>query len=195
MQQHNPAPTSEFLKQALTQATEVALGTTGISKSKPLHTLVGASVAVCLFDTRLYSCAVRLVMLPTLAQSNRQDASLQADAALEDVLTQLCPAENFSAADKIQKRIRAKIFGGADLKPTEHGFLNGAKSVNFVRNWLKTRHIPVVAENIGGLRLREILLLPRQGVVYCRAQELDDDFLEAERSGLSAKASNHIELF
>ena len=83
MQQHNPAPTSEFLKQALTQATEVALGTTGISKSKPLHTLVGASVAVCLFDTRLYSCAVRLVMLPTLAQSNRQDASLQADAALD----------------------------------------------------------------------------------------------------------------
>ena len=187
----------ELPKKALSHATEVSLGTTAVSQNKPLHTYVGASVAVCLFDTKTSSCALRQVMLPSLANGHRLDATLQADAALEDVFTQLCPAGNFSASEALQKRIQAKIFGGADLKATGLCYSDGEKSVTFVRSWLNRRRIPVVAESLGGKQRREIVLLPDKGVVYCRTLALDDDFLNEERSRLSVEkeVANKIELF
>jgi chemotaxis protein CheD len=183
----------ELPDKALSRASKVSIGKTGISRKAPLHTIVATSVAVCLIDLKTSSCALRLVKLSRTG--NRQDAMLQADAALEDVLTQLCPAENFSEVDKQQQRIRAKLFGGADLKPTEKDFQDGANSIRFVRSWLKTRRIPVVAENLGGMRRREIVLLPGDGVVYCRSQELDDEFLSQERAQIFAGTTRKIELF
>ncbi len=187
----------ELPKQALSHAIEVSLGATAISQNDPLHTSVGASVAVCLIDTKKLSCGLRQVMLPSLARGHRHDAMLQADAALEDVFTQLCPVGKLSSTDIEQKRIHAKIFGGADLKASGLSFSDGVQSVNFVRSWLKARRIPIVAESIGGIRRREIVLLPHNGIVYCRTQVLDDDFLNAERSQLSAvkEEQNKIELF
>ena len=187
----------ELPKKALTHATEVSLGTTAISQKAPLHTFVGASVAVCLIDTKYSSCGLRQVMLPSLAHGHRHDAMMKADAALEDVFTQLCPAGEFSATDAEQKRIQAKIFGGADLNASGLCFSDGVQSVNFVRSWLKTRRIPIVAENIGGMQRREIVILPTKGIVYCRTLELDEDFLNEERSRLSEEKQvlNKIELF
>lgn len=187
----------ELPKKALAHATEVSLGTTAVSREEPLHSFVGASVAVCLIDKKTSSCALRQVMLPSLTHGHRQDAMLQADAALEDVFTQLCPAGQFSEADAEQKRIQAKIFGGADLNASGLCFSDGVQSVNFVRSWLKTRRISVVAESLGGKQRREIVLIPKKGIVYCRTLELDDDFLNKERSQLAAEkeVANKIELF
>jgi hypothetical protein len=120
----------------------------------------------------------------------------KAITTIEDVFTQLCPAGKFSAADAGQKRIQAKIFGGADLKASGLFYSDGEKSVAFVRSWLNRRHIPVVAENVGGTQRREIVLLPPKGVVYCRTLALDDNFLYEEISKLSSvkEEPNKIEL-
>ena len=187
----------ELPQQALSRATEVSLGSTAVSQDDPLHTFVGASVAVCLIDTKTSLCALRQVILPSLVHGHRHDAMLQADAAMEDVFTQLCPAGNYSASDTVKKRIKAKIFGGADLKASGLHYSDGEKSVAFVRSWLNRRRVPVVAESIGGMQRREIVLLPHSGIVYCRKLNLDNEFLDDEFSQLSAEKEvpNKIELF
>jgi chemotaxis protein CheD len=122
---------------------------------------------------------------------------LQADAALEDVFTKLCSEAEVDAIAISGKRVRAKIFGGADLKTSGASYSDGQQSVAFVRSWLNTRKIPVAAESLGGTRRREIVLLPSKGVVYCRSLALDDDFLIEERSLLTAgnAVANKVELF
>lgn len=182
---------------AVSQALEVPLGGTSISRKEALYTVVGASVAVCLIDTETAWCSLRQVMLPSLARGHRQDAMLQADAALEDAVTQLFASAGIDSGKLSARRVKAKLFGGSDLKATGISYSDGDQSTSFVRSWLATRHIPVAAENLGGHCRREIVLLPGNGVVYCRKLELDDAFLDAERSGLAPerKDESRIELF
>jgi chemotaxis receptor (MCP) glutamine deamidase CheD len=122
---------------------------------------------------------------------------LQADAALEDVFTKLCTEAEIDATEIGGKRVRAKIFGGADLKTSGDSYSAGQQSIAFVRSWLNTRRISIAAENLGGTRRREIVLLPSRGVVYCRSLALDDDFLIEEKSLLTAESAvtNKVELF
>jgi chemotaxis protein CheD len=95
------------------------------------------------------------------------------------------------------RRVQAKLFGGSDLKATGISYSDGEQSTSFVRSWLSTRHLPVTAESLGGQCRREIVLLPGNGIVYCRRLALDDAFLDAERNGLAAdkKDESRIELF
>ena len=182
---------------AVKQAMEVPLGGTSVSRKEALFTTVGASVAVCLIDTQTPWCSLRQVMLPSLTRGHRQDAMLQADAALEDAVTQLFANAGIEAAVANNRRVQAKLFGGSDLKATGISYSDGAQSTSFVRSWLSTRHIPVTAESLGGHCRREIVLLPGNGIVYCRRLALDDAFLDAERNGLAAerKDESRIELF
>lgn len=182
---------------AVSQAIEVPLGGTCVSRKEALYTVVGASVAVCLIDAETAWCSLRQVMLPSLARGHRQDAMLQADAALEDAVTRLFANAGIDAAAAIGKRVRAKLFGGSDLKATGISYSDGEQSTSFVRSWLSTRHIPVAGESLGGHSRREIVLLPGNGVVYCRKLPLDDVFLDAERSGLAPERrdESRIELF
>lgn len=181
----------------VSQAIEVPLGSTWVSRKEAMYTVVGASVAVCLIDAETAWCSLRQVMLPSLARGHRQDAMLQADAALEDAVTQLFASAGIDAGKVSGKRVSAKLFGGSDLKATGISYSDGEQSTGFVRSWLTTRHIPVVAESLGGHSRREIVLLPGNGVVYCRKLALDDVFLDAERSGLAPERrdESRIELF
>lgn len=191
-----------FADQALPSATlanarEVPLGQSDVSQDIPLHTFVGASVTVCLFDRQTSWCGLRQVMFPSEAHGHRQDSMLMADAALEDIFTRMCAAAGINTSDTGQRRIQAKIFGGADMKATGLSFSDGALTSSFVRSWLNTRQISIAAECLGGVLRREIVLLPGRGVVYCRSLQIDSDFLCEERSMLSnaGKPANRIELF
>lgn len=181
----------------VSQALEVPLGGTCVSRKDALYTAVGASVAVCLIDTETAWCSLRQVMLPALSRGHRQDAMMQADAALEDAVTQLFASASIDAGAVAARRVKAKLFGGSDLKATGISYSDGEQSTSFVRSWLSTRHIAVAAESLGGRCRREIVLLPGNGIVYCRRLVLDDAFLDAERNGLAAekKDESRIELF
>lgn len=181
----------------VSKAIEVPLGGTCVSRKEALYCVVGASVAVCLVDTESAWCSLRQVMLPSLARGHRQDAMMQADAAIEDAVTQLFAHAGIDAGPHATRRVKAKLFGGSDLKATGISYSDGEQSTSFVRSWLSTRHIAVTAESLGGHQRREIVLLPGNGVVYCRKLEMNDGFLDAERSGLLAdrKDESRIELF
>lgn len=182
---------------ALTQAREVPLGYADLSQDTPLHTCVGASVAICMIDQRTSWCALRQVMMPPSARGHRQDAMLKADAALEEIFAQLCAVAEIDPGDPGHKRIEAKIFGGAEFKSAGQSYSDGAQSVSFVRAWLNTRHIPIAAESLLGIRRRQIVVVPRERIIYCRTHPIDEDFLSEERSKLSAvgELANKIELF
>jgi chemotaxis protein CheD len=193
----SPLLAAKLPQGALASAEEVPLGQTSLSRDTPLHTVVGASIAVCLIDAVSAWCGLRQVMLPSLALGHRHDSMLQADAALEDIFNRLCAAANTNPSDAAHKRMRAKIFGGADLGASGLCFSDGAQSIGFVQSWLSSRHIAVAAESLGGKQRREIVLLPNRGSVYCRALPLDNAFLSEERSLLTAshQETSKVELF
>jgi hypothetical protein len=93
--------------------------------------------------------------------------------------------------------VKAKLFGGSDPQGDRH-FLFRRRTGHQFRSLLAI-HAPHRRDGRkpGGHQRREIVLLPGNGVVYCRKLELDDGFLDAERSGLLAdrKDESRIELF
>ncbi len=185
-------------QQARERAREVDLGTTAVSKEDPLYTSVGASVAVCLIDRKTAWCGLRQVMMPSFSPGqDRRDALLRADASLEDLFNQLCAVVKLNPADVGKGYFQAKLFGGSHSNAKGLHYSNGGTSVTFARTWLKNRHIAIVAESLGGLHRREIVLLPKKGVVYCRMLILEEDFISEEMARLSGESqdANKIELF
>ena len=180
------------------QSREVVLGMPDISDQQPLRTIVGASVAVCLIVEGAHWCAVRQILLPSLAHGHRHDAMLQADAYLEDLFNQLRIAANIQGDGLAYRKIKAKIFGGADFGAGGLCFSDGAQSLAFVRSWLHTRNVQILAESVGGTSRRELILQPSKGVVYCRQTVLDSQFLGQERELLAHQhevSASHVELF
>jgi chemotaxis receptor (MCP) glutamine deamidase CheD len=115
----------------VSHALEVPLGGTCVSRKEALYTVVGASVAVCLIDTETAWCSLRQVMLPSLARGHRQDAMMQADAALEDAVTRLLASAGIDTDKLAARRIKAKLFGGSDLKATGISYSDGEQSTSF----------------------------------------------------------------
>lgn len=186
-----PAVVSQ-VESALAMARFAPLGVSSLSCDDPLRTVTGASVTVCLFDSISLWSGLRQVLMPATDHHGRQDAMLRADAALEDLFCSLCGAAGINQGDRSERaRIKAKIFGGAEVTP------DGLLSVAFSRSWLGTRQVPVAAESVGGSCQRELIVVPERSSVYCRSLSFDEAFLSEELAALTASAppANKIELF
>jgi chemotaxis receptor (MCP) glutamine deamidase CheD len=94
-------------------------------------------------------------------------------------------------------QLKAKLFGGADIKRDGASVSDGKQSVAFSRNWLRTRNIPILNESVGGAKRREVILLSGSGTVYCKQVSMNSEFLERERNALLPVSTplNHVELF
>lgn len=186
--------------EAWASARPLLYGELALATDTPLSTIVGASIAVCLVNSIQQRIGLRQIMLPSLARGHRHDAMLAADALLEELFNQVNAPVSHSdhgETDGVSNEIRAKLFGGADLGANELCFSDGAQSLTFVRTWLNARHIPVVAESVGGPYRREIVAIPPSGAVYCRQLPVDEEFLNEERSKMvgSRGVTHKAELF
>jgi chemotaxis protein CheD len=173
---------------------EVGLGGMEVSGDSPLYTVIGASLAVCLIDTASGLVGLCHVMLPAQFGHHRDDAMLQADSVLEVLNNRV--VKTSQTLGHIPQ-IRAKLFGGADIKKDQFSFSDGQQSTLFSRHWLRTRSIPIQAESTGDTRRREIVLMPKTGKVFCKLVSMTSDFLDLERNGLltTSQPLNKVELF
>lgn len=134
-------------------------------QERPIATLLGSCVAVCLFDTGLPVAGMNHFMLPQMNAGAfaKEDVLLAGDACMAALLNALL------ARGAARHRIRAKAFGGGTIIETAGQSLAiGQRNADFTREWLDRENIPLVASDFMGPWSRKVLMVPQTGDAYCK---------------------------
>ena len=138
-----------------------------IDTEKPLATLLGSCVAVCLFDPQLRIGGINHFLLPDMGRSKHGDVDslLSGNYAMEALLNGLL----VKGAKK--PRLQAKAFGGGTIIDTDGGSLSiGMRNASFAKEWLVREGIPLLSSDLLGPWSRKIIFLPFNGEAFCRRQ-------------------------
>jgi len=171
-----------------------------IESERPISTLLGSCVAVCLYDPKLKIGGMNHFLLPsrTSADNSDVDIILNGDYSMEVLVNALLNKGAHKA------RLIAKAFGGGTIISSINMDIGGRNSV-FAREWLERESIPLVASDFNGPWSRKVVFVPQTGDAFCRripttqanAAEVAKAELEYERSLAAQKKSavKKIELF
>ena len=137
-------------------------GAWAIEPERPLSTLLGSCVAVCLFDPKMKIGGINHFMLPNMGRGGNKDVDslLSGDYAMESLLNALLN----KGAKKAQ--LQAKAFGGGTIIETSLSI--GMRNANFTKEWLAREGIPLTSSDFLGPWSRKVLFLPNTGDAYCR---------------------------
>ena len=146
-------------------ARNVQPGAWVVDSEKPLSTLLGSCVAVCLFDPQLRIGGLNHFMLPEMGRNKNSDIDslLSGAYAMEALLNALL----VKGAKK--PRLQAKAFGGGTIIDTDAGSLSiGMRNANFAKDWLDREGIPLRSSDFLGPWSRKIIFLPFNGEAFCK---------------------------
>ncbi|HEX8989139.1 MAG TPA: chemotaxis protein CheD [Rhodocyclaceae bacterium] len=169
-----------------------------IETERPIATLLGSCVAVCLYDPGLKIGGMNHFLLPSRSTSTNADADviLNGDYAMEVLANGL-----FNKGAR-KERLVAKAFGGGTIVSSIRMAI-GERNADFARDWLEREGIPLLASDFAGPWSRKIVFVPQTGDAFCRriatSQAAVADVVRAEQeyenSLARAKAEKRIELF
>ena len=146
-------------------ARAVQPGAWSIDNDRPLSTLLGSCVAVCLFDPVLRLGGINHFMLPDMGRREHGDVDtlLSGNFAMEALLNALLG----KGAKKV--RLQAKAFGGGTIIDTEISSLSiGMRNAEFAKEWLARENIQLFSSDFLGPWSRKILFLPSSGDAFCK---------------------------
>ncbi|MBB5213443.1 chemotaxis protein CheD [Parapusillimonas granuli] len=134
-----------------------------VEDERPIATLLGSCVAVCLYDPKLRLAGMNHFLLPggSRRHVNDDDTVLHGDYAME-VLRNAMFARGAS-----EDRLVAKAFGGGNVVNAIHMAI-GTRNAEFARQWLQREGIPLLADDMGGSWSRKVVLDPLTGDAFCR---------------------------
>lgn len=141
-------------------------GEWAVERERPIATLLGSCVAVCMYDETQLLAGMNHFMLPQMKSGAHagDDVVLAGDACMEILLNAML------RRGAARHRIRAKAFGGGAV--IGHGVPGrggvGKRNADFAHAWLAREKIPLVAADLLGPWARKIVLVPATGDVYCR---------------------------
>ena len=148
------------------QARAIGPGEWVVESARPIATLLGSCVAVCLFDTGTQVGGMNHFMLPQMQRGKHDDEDilLAGDACMEALLNTMM------ARGAARHRIKAKAFGGgAVIECNLPNTLSiGKRNTDFAREWLDRESIPLLASDFLGPWSRKIQFVPQSGDAYCR---------------------------
>ncbi|MBR0566956.1 chemotaxis protein CheD [Azoarcus sp. L1K30] len=181
-------------------ARNIAPGGWLVERERPLSTLLGSCVAVCLYDEAARIGGMNHFMLPTMRRNGAQmdvDNLLSGDYAMEVLLNALL------AKGAARHRIKAKAFGAGTILTGAASLGIGIRNADFARKWLSTEGIPLVASDFLGPWSRKVLFVPEVGDAYCRrmptslatAQEIAREEAAYAESLQRRPPSSNVELF
>lgn len=155
--------TQTTCKELEARAHKILPGGWAIERSRPLATLLGSCVAVCLYDPQLKIGGMNHFMLPSGKPnaSSEQDALLRGDYAMEVLVNALL------AKGARKSRLRAKAFGGGKVIAVITTAI-GDNNIAFTTSWLEREGIPLLAQDFGGPWSRKVLFEPDSGTAWCR---------------------------
>lgn len=108
-----------------------------------VSTTLGSCIATCLYDEVSRVGGMNHFALPVGISDARAETSFGINA-MELLINQLL---QLGAA---KERLKAKVFGGANLSEKAGSQPIGSKNEEFVRRFLETENIPIAAELLGG---------------------------------------------
>lgn len=140
-------------------------GEWAVDQERPISTLLGSCVAVCLYDPAVPIGGMNHFMLPQMRRNafGDEDVLLAGDACMEALLNAML------ARGAAKHRIRAKAFGGGTIIETSEKAVSiGKRNADFAREWLDRERIPLVASDFLGPWSRKILFVPGNGDAWCK---------------------------
>ena len=146
-------------------ARNVQPGAWSVDTEKPLSTLLGSCVAVCLFDPALKIGGINHFMLPAMGRSKYGDVDslLSGNFAMEALLNAL------TGRGARKARLQAKAFGGGTIIDSDASAPNiGMRNASFAKEWLQREGIPLLSSDFLGPWSRKIIFLPFNGEAFCK---------------------------
>ena len=176
-------------------ARNVNPGAWAVESERPMSTLLGSCVAVCLWDPVLRVGGLNHFMLPRHEKSSNRDLDvlLCGNFCMEALMNGML---NRGAQ---KRRLQGKAFGGGNVISSLTGVSIGERNAEFAREWLAREGIQLLAADLMGPWSRKVILNPQTGEVFCKRGQTSQSIVEAERSYastlLAAPKKTDIELF
>ncbi|WP_213298649.1 chemoreceptor glutamine deamidase CheD [Paraburkholderia sacchari] len=146
-----------------------------------LVTVLGSCVAACIQDRTAGIGGMNHFMLPDDGADANNTLPAASDAmrygayAMEVLINELIKAGGR------RERFEAKVFGGAAVLAGMTTMNIGDRNAAFVRRYLATESIRIVAEDLQGSHPRKVAFLPRTGQVMVKKLRLSQESSVAER--------------
>ncbi len=167
-----------------------------VETDRPISTLLGSCVAVCLYDPLFKLGGMNHFLLPSkrASASDDQDVVLAGDYAMEVLVNAML------ARGARKERMVAKAFGGGNIVSAIRMAI-GDRNAEFAVDWLAREGIPLLASDFGGAWSRKVVCVPRTGEAFCRRSPVNQAISEvvqaeaAYEQSLLAPKANRVELF
>lgn len=146
-------------------ARKIHPGAWAVESERPLSTLLGSCVTVCLYDPQARIGGMNHFMLPNI----RRVADAEVDSLLAGDFAMATLLNAMLLRGAKQPRLQAKAFGGGTIISSSGPAMDiGRRNIAFTREWLDRAGIPLLASDFLGPWSRKILFLPGTGDVFCR---------------------------
>lgn len=125
---------------------------------QPLTTLLGSCIGLAIYSRRPAVGGLAHIVLPASRGREGPPAKF-ADTAIPALIREIEIAGGRSSA------LQAKIAGGANMLASTAETTIGDQNIESIRNLLRERGIPIVAEHCGGTQGRRMTFYPHTAVV------------------------------
>jgi chemotaxis protein CheD len=144
-----------------------------------ITTTLGSCIAACLWDRERRIGGMNHFMLP----EGDGDSGRYGSYAMELLINQLLKR------GATRSTLEAKVFGGGAVVAQMTTLNVGERNTEFVLDYLRTEHIPVVSKDVLDVCARKICLLPASGkALVKRLAPTDPSALAAQERAAAAKA-------
>lgn len=167
-------------------------------KDMVIVTVLGSCVSACIRDRVTGVGGMNHFMLPD--GGSDPDSPISASARYGTYAMEILINDLLKAGAK-RENMEAKVFGGGAVL---RGFVSmnvGERNAQFVRNFLRTENIRIVAEDLNDIHPRKVYYFPRNGKVLVKKIKLLNNNTLANREQdyanrlQATKVSGDVELF
>lgn len=139
-------------------------------------TVLGSCVSACIRDKLSGIGGMNHFMLPDMGAGdagNTVSTSMRYGTYAMEILI-----NDLLRAGAMRQNLEAKVFGGGNVLKGFTQLNVGERNAHFVRHYLRSHHIPIVAEDLNDIYPRKVYFFPKTGRVLVRKiKELRNDTL------------------